>query len=199
MALTTALTRSARKLLRFPFEEGWTAVAVGEAATGWAPKISRMGEIRGRKRRSEATAEKRCLGLRIGGRGIGFVVRSPWSGEGNTGGSGGLFVLGTSHAVSRDASVDHVVQEKLTFIERPPVWIVPDSRAKIEENRVKYVLVGGVENANDPLTVVFELIACNSPPVVSFLHSVGFVVLDIGDPCVYKSAMAGRHPAFHGE
>ena len=43
--------------------------------------------------------------------------------------------------MSRDASVDRVVQEKVTFIERPPVEVVPDSRAKVEENRMKWVLI----------------------------------------------------------
>ena len=33
---------------------------------GLVPKTSRMGEIGCRGRRSEATAEKRCLGFRVG-------------------------------------------------------------------------------------------------------------------------------------
>ena len=36
------------------------------ATAGLAPKTSRMGEIGCRGRRSEATAEKRCLGFRVG-------------------------------------------------------------------------------------------------------------------------------------
>ena len=43
-------------------------MAVGEAAANRAPKISRMGEMGGRERRSEATAERHCLGLRVRGR-----------------------------------------------------------------------------------------------------------------------------------
>ena len=47
MALTTALTQSAKERLRFPFEEGcgWKAAAVGGAAVDYTPKISRMGEM----------------------------------------------------------------------------------------------------------------------------------------------------------
>ena len=36
------------------------------ASAGLVPKASRMGEIGCRGRRSEATAEKRCLGFRVG-------------------------------------------------------------------------------------------------------------------------------------
>ena len=39
---------------------------MGGAAVGWGPKITHMGDMGGRERRSETTAEKRCLGLRIG-------------------------------------------------------------------------------------------------------------------------------------
>ena len=59
-------------------------------------KISCMGEMGGREHRSVATAERRCLGLRVGGcDGLGgweSTVR-----ERDTAGSGGIFVLGNSH------------------------------------------------------------------------------------------------------
>ena len=101
--------------------------------------------------------------------------------------------------MGRDTSVDHVVQESLSFIERPPVKIAPDSRAKVEESLLKWVLARKVKNANDPFTVVFELVTGNSPPVVRFFHGVWFVVLDVGEPRVRECAMGSRHPAFPEE
>ena len=103
------------------------------------------------------------------------------------------------YGVSRDASVDHVALEYLAFIKRPPVEDVPDSGAKVEEDGMKWVLVGGAEISNDPLTLVIELVTCHSPPAVCLLHDVGFVVLDVSGPLVHERAMCGGHPAFPGE
>ena len=64
---------------------------------------------------------------------------------------------------------------------------------------MKWVLIGGVENSNDSLTVVLELVACPSPSVVCLLHGVGFVVLDVSDSRVHESAMGGGRPAFPRE
>ena len=60
-----------------------------------APKISRMGEIGCRDCRSEATAEKRCLGLRVRVRGR-LCGWNPRSRGGSTGSSNGIFILGSS-------------------------------------------------------------------------------------------------------
>ena len=103
------------------------------------------------------------------------------------------------YGVSRDAYVDHVAYEYLAFIKRPPVEVVPDSRAKVEEDRMKWVLVGGAEISNDPLTLVPELVACHSPSTVCLFHGVGFIVLDASGPRVHESAMGGGHPAFPRE
>ena len=58
---------------------------------------------------------------------------------------------------------------------------------------MEWVLVGGVENANNPLTVVLMLVACETSPVVSLLNGMGFVVLDAGSPRVYEGAVGGGH------
>ena len=57
-----------------------------------APTISRMGEIGRPDCWSEATAEKRCLGLRIGIRGRLCGWESPVRGRG-TGGSNGISLI----------------------------------------------------------------------------------------------------------
>ena len=87
----------------------------------------------------------------------------------------------------------------MAFLKRPPVEVVPDRGAKVEEDRVKWVFVGGVKNSNDPPTVVLELVACHSPSVVCLLHGVGFVVSDISGPRVHESTMDGGRPAFPRE
>ena len=70
------------------------------------------------------------------------------------------------YSLSHDASVNHVAQQYMAFVERPPIEIVSNGGAKVEEDRMEWILVGGVENANNPLTVVLELVACDSSPVV---------------------------------
>ena len=64
---------------------------------------------------------------------------------------------------------------------------------------MKRVRVGRVEDADNSFTVVLELVACNTPPVVSILHGMGLVRLDAGGPCVQEGAVGGRHPALSRE
>ena len=62
-----------------------------------------------------------------------------------------------------------------------------------------YIFVGGVKNANDSLTMAFELVACDSSPTIYLFDSVGFVVLDVRNPRVHESAVSSGHSAFPGE
>ena len=42
----------------------------------------------------------------------------------------------------------------------------------------------GCEDADNPLTVALELVACDTSPVVSLLHRMRFVVLNAGSSLV---------------
>ena len=81
----------------------------------------------------------------------------------------------------------------MAFIERPPVEIVPDGGAKVEKDRVEWVRVGWTEDADNPFTVVLELVAYDTSPVVSLLHGMSFVVLDAGSPRVHEGTVGGGH------
>ena len=61
------------------------------------------------------------------------------------------------------------------------------------------VRVGWVEDADNPLTVVLELIACDISPIISLLHGMRFVGLNVGSSRVQESAVGGEHPALVGE
>ena len=56
--------------------------------------------------------------------------------------------------------------------------------------------VGWVENADNPLTVVLELIACDTSPIIRLLHGMRFVGLNVGTSIVQESAVDGGHPSF---
>ena len=87
----------------------------------------------------------------------------------------------------------------MAFVECPAVEVFPDCGTKAVEDRVKRVRVGRVEDADNSFAVVLELVACNTPPVVSILHGMGFVRLDAGGSCVQEGAVGGRHPALSRE
>ena len=87
----------------------------------------------------------------------------------------------------------------MAFVECPAVEVFPDCGTKAVEDRVKRVRVGRVEDADNSFAVVLELVACNTPPVVSILHGMGLVRLDAGGPCVQEGAVGGRHPALSRE
>ena len=87
----------------------------------------------------------------------------------------------------------------MAFVECPAVEVFPDCGTKAVEDRVKRVRVGRVEDADNSFAVVLELVACNTPPVVSILHGMELVRLDAGGPCVQEGAVGGRHPALSRE
>ena len=56
-----------------------------------------------------------------------------------------------------------------------------------------------VESADNPLTVVLELIACDTSPVIRLLHGMRFVGLNVGSSLVQESAVSGGHPTLPRE
>ena len=64
---------------------------------------------------------------------------------------------------------------------------------------MKGVGVGWVENADIPLTVVLELIACDTSPIIRLLHDMRFVGLNVGSSRVQEGAVGGGHPALPRE
>ena len=69
----------------------------------------------------------------------------------------------------------------------------------VEEDRVKWVCVGWAEDADNPFTVVLELVDCDTSPIVSLLHGMRFVELDAGSPHVHEGAEGGGHPSLPRE
>ena len=67
------------------------------------------------------------------------------------------------------------------------------------EDGVEGVGVGWVENADTPLTVVLELIACDTSPMIRLLHGMRFVGLNVGSSLVQESAVGVGHPALPSE
>ena len=67
------------------------------------------------------------------------------------------------------------------------------------EDGVEGVGVGWVENADNPLTVVLEMIACDTCPMICLLHGMRFVGLNVGSSRVQESAVGGGHPALPRE
>ena len=84
----------------------------------------------------------------------------------------------------------------MTLIERLSVEVLPNRSAKVEEDGVECIGVGGMKNANDSSTMVLELVACDSSSVVCVFHRVGLVVLGVSGPRVDKSAVSSGHPVF---
>ena len=84
------------------------AASVGMPPAGLVPKTSRMGEIGCLGRRSDATAEKRCLGFRFGVRdglrGEKSSARGGADVDGWYGNDGVLFVGLFGEAVVREKS-----------------------------------------------------------------------------------------------
>ena len=159
-----------------------------------------MGVVWGRGRRSQATAERRCLvplgggqndtRLAIHGRGKGVEVVAQ---------AGDLFWEFSEDGVRNDASVDHVILEVLTIIERLFVEALPIRGANVEEDGMELVGVGRVKNANDSPTKVLELVACERSPVVWLFDRVGLVVLNVSGPRVLKNTVSSAHPALTRE
>ena len=67
------------------------------------------------------------------------------------------------------------------------------------EDGVEGVGVGLVESTDNPLTVVLELSACDTSPIIRLLHGMRFVGLNVGSSCVQESAVGGGHPALPRE
>ena len=67
------------------------------------------------------------------------------------------------------------------------------------EDGVEGVGVGWVENAENPLTVVLELIACATSPIIRLLHGMRFVGLNVGSSSVQEGAVGGEHLALPRE
>ena len=82
----------------------------------------------------------------------------------------------------------------MAFIECLPVEVFPDGGAKVVEDGVEGVDVGLVESADNPLTVVLELIACDTSPIIRLFHSMKFVGLNVRSSRVQESAVGGGHP-----
>ena len=87
----------------------------------------------------------------------------------------------------------------MTPIERLSVEVLPNRSAKAEEDVVQLIGVGGVQDVNNPPTIVLELVAYNRSPDVCLFHHVGLAVLDVSGPRVQKSAVRSGHPAFTRE
>ena len=64
---------------------------------------------------------------------------------------------------------------------------------------MEVVGVGWVENADNPLTVVLELIACDTSSIIRLLHGMRFVGLNLGSSRVQEGAVSGGHPALPRE
>ena len=80
-----------------------------------------------------------------------------------------------------------------------PVEVFPDGEAKVVEDGVEGACVGWVEDADNPLTVVLELITCDTSPIISLLHGMRFVGLNVGSSRVQEGAVGGGHPALSRE
>ena len=59
--------------------------------------------------------------------------------------------------------------------------------------------VGWVENVDNPLTVVLELVACDTSPIIRLLHGMRFVGLNVFSSLVQESAAGVGHPALPKE
>ena len=64
---------------------------------------------------------------------------------------------------------------------------------------MEWVHVGCVEDADNPFTVVSELVACDTFPGESLYHGMRFVVLDAGSPRVHEGSEGSGHPALPRE
>ena len=60
---------------------------------------------------------------------------------------------------------------------------------------MEWVRAEWIKDANNFLTVVLEVVACDTSPVVSLLYGMRFVVLDAGSPRGHEGAVGGGHPA----
>ena len=67
------------------------------------------------------------------------------------------------------------------------------------EDGVEGVGVGLVGSTDNSLTVVLELIACDTSPIIRLLHGMRFVGLNVGSSRVQESAVGGGHPALPRE
>ena len=56
-----------------------------------------------------------------------------------------------------------------------------------------WISIGGFKNANDPPTMVLEMVVCNMSPVVCLFHRVELVALDVSDLRVHWSAVVGGY------
>ena len=52
--------------------------------------------------------------------------------------------------------------------------------------------VGWIENADNPHTVVLDLIACDTSPIIRLLHGMRFVGLNVGSSRVQEGAVGRR-------
>ena len=111
------------------------------------------------------------------------MVGSPRLGEGNRGDSNGIVPVGSPRI----------------WLECLPVEVFPDGGAKVVEDWVEGVGVGWVENADNPITVVLELIACDTSPIIRLLHGMRFVGLNVGSSRAQEGAVGGGHPALPRE
>ena len=116
------------------------------------------------------------------------MVGTPQLGEGNRGGSNGIVPVGNPWICLEP-------RQWLAFIECLPVEVFPDGGAKVVEDGVEGVVVGWVENADNPLTMVLELIACDTSPIIRLLHGMRFVGLNVGSSRVQEGGVGGGHPA----
>ena len=120
------------------------------------------------------------------------MVGSPRLREGNRGGSNGIVPVGSPRIWLEP-------RQWLAFIECLPVEVFPDGRAMVVEDGMEEVGVGWVKNADNPITVVLELIACDTSPIIRLLHGMRFVGLNVGSSRAQEGAVGGGHAALPRE